>query len=320
MLYEDKNIWAKVICDSYSVESGGRMTTFEIQLPRFILAELNTHGLLKKCTQSSRAVPVKAMLDLYEDNFYVPQAFGVNQAGMSSSKYLEGYDALEAESLWRSTETAVRYYVETLGNKEGLNLHKQWASRLYEPFMYTKLVITATEWDNFFWLRDDEDAAQPEMVDLTRKMKVARENSIPQPLSAGEWHMPYVKQEFYFEDAADPYGVQVFKDANGEQIDVETALMISASCCAQTSYRKADDSLEKAKIVYDKLFGGSKPHYSPTEQQGRVMKKSKAGIIERVFPSKLEEGVSHMDREGNLWSANLKGFVQYRKILEQRNK
>lgn len=313
MIFQDDNIWAKVICDSYSVESGQRMTTYEIQLPRFILAELNTHGLLKKCTQSSRAVPITAMLDLYNDNFYIPPGFGVNQAGMSSTKYLEGDDKLEAEALWKSAETDIRYYVETLGKKDGLNVHKQWAARLYEPFMYTKLVITATEWDNFFWLRDDEDAAQPEMVDLTRKMKAARDASVPQELSAGQWHMPYVDCTYWWDQ-------QEFFDADGKKIDLETALMLSASCCAQTSYRKADDSLEKAKIVYDKLFGGSKPHFSPCEHQGKVMKKSKAGVIERLFPSRLEEGVSHMDREGKLWSANLQGFVQYRKILEQRNK
>lgn len=316
MIFEDKNIWAKVICDSIAEGSTNRMTTFEIQFPRFILAELNTHGMLKKCTQSSRAVPVKTMLEMYKDNCYVPIYFGKNKAGMSAKEYLSAEENDAAIDMWLSAERSARYVVEKLSDKEGLNVHKQWAARLYEPFMYIKLVITATEWDNFFWLRDDEDAAQPEMVDLVRKMKVARDESTPNVLKAGEWHMPYV--EIIWERNSRTLEVhQVFLDTDGQVIDTDTALMISASCCAQSSYRKLDDSIEKAKVVYDKLFGGSKPHYSPTESQGRVMAGQKANLLERVFPSILEKGVSHMDRTGQLWSGNLKGFVQYRKLLEQ---
>ena len=318
MIFEDKNIWAKVICDSIAEGSINRMTTFEIQFPRFILAELNTHGMLKKCTQSSRAVPIKALLDLYKDEFYIPVRFGKNQAGMSSREYLSEVEDMVAGGYWIQAEASIRELVEVLSDKEGLNVHKQWAARLYEPFMYIKLVITATEWDNFFWLRDDEDAAQPEMVDLARKMKAARDESTPNVLKAGEWHMPYV--ETIWERNSRTLEVhQVFLDTDGQVIDTDTALMISASCCAQSSYRKLDDSIEKAKVVYDKLFGGSKPHYSPTESQGRVMQGQKANLVQRVFPSLLEVGVSHMDRTAQLWSGNLKGFVQYRKLLEQKS-
>ena len=315
MIFEDKNIWAKVICDSIAEGSINRMTTFEIQFPRFILAELNTHGMLKKNTQSSRAVPIKAMLDLYKDEFYIPVRFGKNQAGMSSREYLSEVEDMVAGGYWIQAEASIRELVEVLSDKEGLNVHKQWAARLYEPFMYIKLVITATEWDNFFWLRDDEDAAQPEMVDLARKMKAARDESTPKILYPGQWHMPYV----YSYEFGDNANCQTFYDTNGVDIDVDTALMISASCAAQMSYRKADESIEKAHTVYDRLFNGSRPHYSPCEHQGRVMQGQEANLVQRVFPSLLEVGVSHMDRTTQLWSGNLKGFVQYRKLLEQNN-
>lgn len=312
--YQNPHIWANVIGDSVSTVSNSRMTTLEIQIPRFILAELNTHGMLKKNTQSSRAVPIKSMLDLYNDNFFIPAMFGKNQSGMSSENYLSPEDNDKAIDLWCAAERNIRYIVEALGDKDGLNVHKQWSARLYEPFMYTKLVITGTEWENFEWLRDDLDAAQPEMVDLARKIKKAKEESTPVLLSPNMWHMPYVKSVIT-EDGTK----QVFFDANDEVIDVDTALMISASCAAQMSYRKADDSLEKAKIVYDRLFGGAKPHMSPTEHQGKVM----------GYPNVLDFntttcgwpiGYSHMDRNGNYWSGNLKGFVQYRKILEQQQR
>ena len=43
--------------------------------------------------------------------------------------------------------------------------HKQTVNRLAEPFMMVKGVITATEWDNFFYLRRHKDA-QPELQEL----------------------------------------------------------------------------------------------------------------------------------------------------------
>ena len=316
MLIEDNNIWAKSVLASECSNTGKEMHTLEIQIPRFILAELNTHGLLKKNTQSSRAVPIKAMLDLYQDSYYLPAGFGRNKSGMSSNEYLTGEEDEQAAELWMTAERNIRLIVERLGDKDGLNVHKQWAARLYEPFMYTKLVISATEWDNFEWLRDDLDAAQPEMVDIARKIKKAKKEAEKQILYPGMWHMPYVKSM-----VVDVFGAkeQAFFDANGNVLTVDEALMVSASCAAQMSYRKADDSLEKAQLVYDRLFNGNRPHYSPTEHQARVMKHEKATLLERVFPSRLEEGVSHMDSKGYLWSANLKGYVQHRKLLELHN-
>ena len=44
-------ISVKVIADSIAV-NGKRMTTFEMQLPKVLLAELNTHRVLSKNFQS----------------------------------------------------------------------------------------------------------------------------------------------------------------------------------------------------------------------------------------------------------------------------
>ena len=50
------NITAKVVCDSIN-EQGVRLTTFEIEYPRFILAELNTHRCLVGDTLLSFDLP-----------------------------------------------------------------------------------------------------------------------------------------------------------------------------------------------------------------------------------------------------------------------
>ena len=61
---KNKLISAKVIADSVCPK-GVRMTTMEIEYPRFILAELNTHRMLSKNSASSRAIPVKSMHELF---------------------------------------------------------------------------------------------------------------------------------------------------------------------------------------------------------------------------------------------------------------
>ena len=46
------------------------------------------------------------------------------------------------------------------------------------------------------------------------------------------------------------------------------------------------------------------------------MKVTKLQPLSVFNPDVWEDGVSHVDCEGNLWSANLKGFIQHRKLLE----
>lgn len=71
----ETNITAKVICDSIS-EAGQRITTLEIEYPRFILAELNTHKMLEKNSSSSRAIPITRMIEQIESNMAKPLYWG----------------------------------------------------------------------------------------------------------------------------------------------------------------------------------------------------------------------------------------------------
>jgi hypothetical protein len=107
--------------------------------------------------------------------------------------------------------------------------------------------------------------------------------------------------------------------SDGNSLNIGEALKISASCCAQVSYRKLNGSKEKAIEIFTKLFSGPKPHMSPTEHQGCVMENEKFSLEEMQLNTgvpKFAIGVSHMDRNLNYWSGNLKGFIQYRKLLE----
>lgn len=297
----------KVIQDSVNT-SDNRLITYEIETYRYIWAEVLTHKMLNKNAQSSRAVPVKSVLEVNENNPVFPLVWGKNQGGMSSTNLLEGIELESAKQLWKAASDNAFAYSKQLSE---VGLHKMWANRITEPFSRIKVVMTGTEWDNFEWLRDDPSAAQPEIVDLARKIKDAKYNSSPLRLYPGQAHVPYVTREFVRSSKQ----IHYFVPGEGE-VSLDIALKISASCCGQVSYRKLDDSFEKALQIYDRLFDGPKPHFSPSEHQGIVMQKTKIGFFTRTFGLKWEKGVSHVDNKGNFWSGNLKGFIQNRKLIE----
>lgn len=295
-----KYIDVQVIASSVN-ENGTKIITFELDYPRYIHSEVMTHRVFSRNAQSSRAVPVSVTQQVNQD-FVRPIVYGANMPGMSSKESLMGYTLAQVSGLW---EAEAKHAFEVSKELSALGLHKQWANRITEPFSKIKVVLTTTEKENFYWLRDDEDAAQPEIVELCQRMQEADSAVTPVLLRKGMWHMPYLQQSF----GKDQDGVeqQVFTDANGKVLSIKDALKVSASCCAQVSYRRLDDSLEKALNIYSKLFSGPKPHLSPTEHQARV------GSRHMDFRTK---GVTAIARDGKTWSGNLKDYVQFRQILD----
>jgi len=295
-------ITARILADSIS-PNGVRMTTMEIEYPRFILAELNTHRMLSKNSASSRAIPVKAMHEHIRANTAGPVYWGINQPGMKAKTEATGADLSWAKYLWNKARDMAIGYSADLAD---LNIHKQITNRITEPWMIMKTVISGTEWANFFWLRDHEDA-QPEIAELARKMREAYNASTPQPLNPGEWHLPYVKT---YRDTHT--GVLHYLDADDKYITAEQARVISASCCAQVSYRKNDDSYEKAEKIYRQLIESQPCHASPVEHQATPMQYTSTNAFE---PETWEPGVTHLSANTDLWSGNLRGWVQFRKLI-----
>lgn len=211
-------IKATIIKDSIS--RGNRFTTFELEYPRFIHSEIMTHCMLEKNAASSRAIPVESMIKTIEDNPAAPISWGANNPGMQSKTLLDPDKKEVATILWSLATSSAITYARRLANRDGVNAHKQIVNRITEPFQVMKTVMSGTEWANFFWLRNHPDA-QPEFQELARVMWECMEESIPQELQPGEWHLPYV-------DYADrKYFV------SGVEYDLETAKKISASCTAQ---------------------------------------------------------------------------------------
>lgn len=299
---EYKNISVKIIADSISPQ-GVRLTTYELQYPRYIHAEIMTHRVFSRNAQSSRAVPVKKALEMES---VTPIVWGKNVAGMSSTEELEGIQLESAKALWNEAVNVTKIFSARLAEQ---GLHKQWANRMTEWFSPIKIVVTATEWDNFFWLRNDPEAAQPEIVELARKMEEAMDSSEPVKLDPGQWHLPYVKT------LSDRNGFRgYFLQMNGgddyiewREVDLETAKKVSAGCCAAVSYRN-NPSIEKCLEIWNKLFSGPKPHLSPVEHQ--------ATPVDYFMDSEeWPKGVTHITRNGDFFSGNLRDWVQLRQVI-----
>jgi len=288
------NITAAVIQDS--IYQGTRITTFELEYPRFIHAELLTHRQLSRNSASSRAIPVAKMLDLLETNPAKPEHWGKNEPGMSARAEIAERD--QAEATWLEAKVYAQKHCQTLLD---LGVHKQISNRITEPFQMIKVVVTATEWDNWYALRNHQDA-QPEIQILAQRMRLAHDWSRPLELTQGDWHVPYVDREIQ--------NGQIFYKAAGEHCTRPQARLVSASCCAQVSYRRLDQSLEKALQIAQKLVAGRPWHASPFEHQAKPM-------LSNLQPHIWEPGATHQDREAKFWSGNFKGWIQHRQLLEQ---
>jgi hypothetical protein len=177
---------ARILADSVS-PVGVRLTSFLVRFPRFILAEVNTHRMLSRNFESSRAVPVAKRIEAVRANPFVPEAFGSARKGMQAGGPLEGQERDRALDAWMD---ACRDALNAAERLAALGVHKQLANRVLEPFSFVSGIITATEWDNFFALRLHPDA-QPEFQRLARLMRDAMDRSLPARLGYGEWHLPF---------------------------------------------------------------------------------------------------------------------------------
>lgn len=236
---------AKSVC-----QQGPEITTIRLRYWRPIHAEVMTHRAFSRNASSSRAVPVEKLAKASEDMF-IPQ-FRLNQSGMQPGEYLAPKDQAEAEEIWRETAEACLTAARELSV---LGVHKQWANRMLEWFGYINVLVTATDWDNFFELRTATDETgwpipQDEMWDLACTIKDKIKHHEPQILKPREWHLPFI-------DASDAF-----------YYTPEDRRKVSAARCASISYKTVDGKrmdAERAIALCDKLM--ERKHWSPFEHQ-----------------------------------------------------
>jgi hypothetical protein len=303
-------------------KSIGMKETFDLEMDseyeNFIADGIVVHN--SKNASSSRAIPVKSMLEYIEKNPAIPIHWGKNQSGMQAesendAKVKVGSNYVENVEAWHLAKNSAIKYAKMFADA---GYHKQIVNRLTEPFQFMNVICTATDFDNFFYLRDHNDA-QPEIQQLARCMKEtldgcmkeAREASTPEELRFGEWHTPFVDR--------DRVSGKLIYLVDGVEVDVEDAIKISASCSAQVSYRKSDTSIEKALNIYDRLVGMEPKHSSPFEHVATPFSENEYLIRKKAYNLLKKEGNIPDNQNQAMYCGNFKGWTQYRKLLPGEN-
>jgi 5-methylcytosine-specific restriction endonuclease McrA len=227
-----------------SIDYVGMRETYDVEVEgpyhNFVANGFIVHN--SRNSASSRAIPTSKLIERVLKDPAVPLEWGKNKAGMSASDVLPGDLAQEAQGIWlRARDAAVANAQRLLD----LDVHKQELNRLLEPFLWHTVIVSATEWENFFSLRCAPNA-QPEIRAAARLMLEAMNASLPQALEYGQWHTPLLQRD---ESA----------------LDLETRRRVSAARCARVSYLTHQGVREIGRDLelYDRLR--TDRHLSPFE-------------------------------------------------------
>ncbi len=273
------------------------LSTLLLRYPRWIHAELMTHRVLSRNASSSRAIPIKKMIDDINNDPAVPLHWGKNQKGMQADEECNELirfrnDVVLRETAWlRARDLAV----EAAERFAEAGYHKQIANRLLEPFMHITVLVSATEWDNFLELRDHPDT-EPHFQMLAKciRRELNNETTI-QMLAPGRWHLPFIELSDW-NDAYDRHG------CNDPLPSTQDMIKLSAARCASTSYRTVDGepmTMDRAEAIFKKLVESKPLHASPFEHVAQVDRC--AGINGWMNPSQHR---------------NFVGFRQYRAMID----
>lgn len=270
---------AKVIEHSRAWHDG-ELFTLQLCYPRFIHAEFMTHRVFSRNASSSRAIPVAKMIEQVRHNPAMPVHWGKNQPGMQAREELSGAELMVVKQAWRDAAHSAADKAEKM---TAVGAHKQVANRILEPFQWMHVIVTGTDWDNFFALRDHPDA-EPNIQLLAKMMRTAMAASFPRVLvddveTEAGWHLPYVSLIERAQHRDDP----------------ELLARVSAARCARVSFLNHDGTepiFSKDLELFERLVGSEPMHASPVEHQ--------------AFSAPDE----------NERSNNLRGFTQFREVLE----
>jgi thymidylate synthase ThyX len=262
----------------------------EVTFPRIVLAEFNTHRVFSRNSASSRAIPVEKILKRVAEDPFVPDYWGKNQKGMQADQELNAEEQHDAAFAWNCAKERAADWSKTLLD---LGVHKQITNRLLEPFLWHTVIVTATEWENFFALRA-HPSAQPEIRKIAELMRAAQAKSNPTPLGYGEWHRPLI----------DPETWEKYRNTR-QGDDWLFWNKVSAARCARVSYLTHDGVRDVNADVqlHDRLAASG--HMSPFEHVARPL-----------LPQELSLYRRGMDGQSIPFCGNFKGWLQYRKTFK----
>lgn len=269
--------------------------TYDLEIagewPNFLANGVVVHN--SRNSASSRAIPVKKMLEMVRTNPYIPTHWGKNEKGMSASEEVDEQGKFMAISTWLRARDHAAAMAEHLA--VDLDIHKQTANRLLEPFMWHTCIVTATEWSNYFHLRDNAQA-HPEIQKIAHMMRSLHETTKPDPVPYGAWHLPLVPLTERF-------------DLNNGQVDWSK---VSVGRCARVSYLTHDGKRDPQADVelHDRLLKSG--HMSPFEHVARPMvpedwsrPPTRMNIVAPITVLSVKDALC----------GNFRSWVQYRKTI-----
>lgn len=328
-------IESRIIEDSLSPQ-GVRLSTFILTFPRSILAEFNTHRSKSSNAASSRAIPVHKLRARVKDEPFIPN-WRVNQKGMQAGDQLDEESYHECDLIALDLRMQALEAVEKL---DALGAHKQYANRYLEPWMYTTVLMSATDLNNLLNQRDHH-AAEPSFHELASKMRIALAESNVRTIQEDGWHLPLLWSED--SDKNDQTAEQINDATYGRVMDYlkefdecnNTRLAFSyhearwedrilqdicAGRCATVSY----DNIETGKIdvLADirralQLSVSNPGHWSPFEHVA-----TPATPYDMKYDLKQIEVVNGVavPAQGEIgYCGNFRGWKQYRKFFINEN-
>lgn len=311
-------ISAEIVADSVHKTTNKRIVSVLVTLPRIVLAELNTHRMFSRNSASSRAIPAAKMIENVRTNPFIPIKFQKGHKGMQGTEYHEGDAELHLIHRWEILA------LNAAAQAEGLlkaDLTKQLVNRTMEPYMWHTVLITATEWDNFFNLRLNK-AAEIHINEAALCIHEAMSESSPKEIQPGEWHIPFgdrFEEDRLLDIASDLLGGcdTTFEEHEDDcrRMFPELKAKISIARCARLSYLNYEgkDDYEADLALYEQLM--KMGHWSPFEHVARAMTDKERAMYTKSFPSK--DGIHAITSFG--WSRNFQDFVQYRQLVDSQD-
>jgi hypothetical protein len=296
----------EILADSLNVATGDRITTFLLKrFPYTLVQEPSTHRILRwsghcvsgdlnpfgetvsRSSASSRAIPISKIIERILEDPFIP-TWTAKQKGMQGK-----FDALDkgqiavANDGWRKCMYAA---IEQARILDEAGIHKQHANDLLKPYMRIPILVTGTEWENFFNLRCNKKTVRPGFYEQAVAMKEAYNTSEPVALQPGQWHIP-------------------FSGRLDDHLDLKTKLKIVTARCARLSYASHDGVFDRDRDIslHDTLL--KEKHSNPFEHS--------AMAVDRKLSDYPEYAEIETDEASYIVNTrNFRGFYSYRAHLE----
>ncbi|APB33695.1 hypothetical protein GlitD10_1374 [Gloeomargarita lithophora Alchichica-D10] len=298
----------QIKADSRNQATGDRMVTVLLtRFPYTLLQELATHRLLRqggvvevlgdtnpftevtsRSSGSSRAIPVERVIQRILADPFIPQ-FSQQQKGMQGIEIDDPEFQKNNEHLWRN---ALEQNIDLARKLAEQGVHKQHVNDLLKPFMRIPILITATEWENFFYLRTDKPC-RPEFRAWAIAIRDTITQSTPTELHPGEWHIP-------------------FGDQMPADLSLREQLQVATARCARLSYatHSGNRDVQEDLRLHDQLLQDG--HMGPLEHSAMAVENY------LTTPQKIPCYALLPSQTTPVFTRNLRGFYSYRALVEDQ--